>query len=162
MPTRRCPTSLLAVMPVINMRGCGGLTDHKSKTRPGAATPERVQGKRKYQHSNNTTWDNKISSILLEGQSNAIPRRELERITGLDGRAVRLLIERERRSGTPILSDCVHGYFLPGDDQERAACVRSLRHRARQIWATARAIEGDKSRIMDGQIAIIELRGDIE
>lgn len=126
----------------------------KEKNRPGAATPERAQGKRKYQHSNNTTWGNKIASLLLEGQSNAIPRRELERITGLDGRNVRLLIERERRSGTPILSDCVHGYFLPGDDQERAACVRSLRHRARQIWATARAIEGPRNSILEGQISL--------
>lgn len=126
----------------------------KEKARQDAATSERAQGKRKYQHSNNTTWGNKIASLLLEGQSNAIPRRELERITGLDGRAVRLLIERERRSGTPILSDCSHGYYLPGDDMEKAACVRSLRHRARQIWVTARAIEGPRNSVLDGQISL--------
>lgn len=83
----------------------------------------------------------KIADYLSHGQENAIPRRELERLTGVDGRTVRLMIERERRSGTPICADNLSGYYLPATEDERAACVRSMRHRAGKIMRTARAIE---------------------
>ena len=65
----------------------------------------------------------KIADLLLPGRENAIPRRELEKLTGLDGRTVRLMIERERREGSPILADNA----IPATEHERAACVR---HRA--------------------------------
>ena len=55
--------------------------------------------------------------------------------------AVRLMIEQERRSGTPICTDNLTGYYLPATEEEKAACVRSMRHRAREIMKTARAIE---------------------
>ena len=47
----------------------------------------------------------KVADLLSHGRENAIPRRELEKLTGLDGRTVRLMIERERREGRPILAD---------------------------------------------------------
>ena len=83
----------------------------------------------------------KIADYLSHGQENAIPRRELERLTSMDGRTVRLMIERERRAGTPICADNLSGYYLPATEDERAACVRSMRHRAGEIMRTARAIE---------------------
>ena len=83
----------------------------------------------------------KIADLLSHGRENAIPCRELERLTGLDGRTVRLMIERERREGSPILADNATGYYLPATEYERAACVRSMRHRAAEILAAARAIE---------------------
>ena len=83
----------------------------------------------------------KIADYLSHGQENAIPRRELERLTSMDGRTVRLMIERERRSGTPICADNLTGYYLPGSEDEKAACVRSMRRRAVEIMRTARAIE---------------------
>lgn len=46
-----------------------------------------------------------MSSFLMHGQRNAISRRELESLTGWSGRMVRLMIEKERRAGAPILSD---------------------------------------------------------
>ena len=49
--------------------------------------------------------------------------------------------ETERRQGVPILSDNIHGYFLPGNSAERDRCVRSLRRRAKEIESTAAAIE---------------------
>ena len=82
-----------------------------------------------------------IADLLLPGRENAIPRRELERLTGLDGRTVRLMIERERREGRPILADNATGYYLPATEHERAACVRSMRHRAGEIMKSAQAIE---------------------
>lgn len=126
----------------------------KEKTRPGVTALGRAKGKRRYQQIDNTIHHPKIASLLLSGQENAIPRRELERITGLDGRKVRLLIESERRSGTPILSDCSNGYYLPGNQLERDACVRSLRHRARQIMITAKHIEGPRKTVLEGQLTL--------
>ena len=68
----------------------------------------------------------KVADLLSHGRENAIPRRELEKLTGLDGRTVRLMIERERREGRPILADNA----IPATEHERATCVRSMRHRA--------------------------------
>lgn len=86
----------------------------------------------------------KISAFLSHGQENAIPRRELEKLTGMDGRTVCLMIEQERRGGTPICTNNLTGYYLPATEEERTACVRSMRHRAGEIMRTARAIERAK------------------
>lgn len=131
----------------------------KGKARQDAATSERAKGQEKHQaggnsHDNFTTGHSPISRHLLEGRENAIPRRALEMLTGLDGRTVRLMIERERRQGIPILSDCSNGYYLPATEQERVTCVRSLRHRAREIMRTAKAIEGRTDKGIDGQIRL--------
>ena len=83
-----------------------------------------------------------IADLLSHGQENAIPLRELKNLLHLDGRTVRLMIRAERLSGTPILSDNRTGYFLPGNDHERARCVRSMRRRAAEIVRAADAIEG--------------------
>ena len=66
----------------------------------------------------------KVSDLLNRGRENAVPLRHLKKLLGVDGRTVRLMIERERRS-----------------EDEKAACVRSMRHRAGEIMRTARAIE---------------------
>ncbi len=123
----------------------------KNKARPGAATPGRAKGKQTivgaavnpaFQSTTRSpAGQRSIADLLGVGRENAITRRDLERLTGLDGRSVRLLIERERRAGTPILADSANGYFLPASDYERAEGVRSLRHRARVIMTTARALE---------------------
>ena len=79
----------------------------------------------------------KVADLLSHGRENAIPCRELEKLTGLDGRTVRLMIERERREGRPIRADNA----IPATEHERAACVRSMRHRADEIRKTAEAID---------------------
>ena len=120
------------------------------KARPSAATLRRAEDKLAFCETMPSTAQSttaapsgqrSIADLLGTGRESAITRRELEQLTGLDGRSVRLLIERERRAGTPILADSTNGYFLSATDDERAACVRSLRHRAREILTTARAIE---------------------
>lgn len=83
----------------------------------------------------------KVSDLLATGRENAIPLRHLTALLDIDGRSVRLKIERERRSGTPICTDNHSGYYLPATEDEKFACVRSLRHRAGEILRTARAIE---------------------
>lgn len=121
----------------------------EKRARPDAATSRRA-GQEKQRTSSNSRnkhitqapggqWG--IADLLLPGRENAIPRRELEKLTGLDGRTVRLMIERERREGSPILADNATGYYLPATEYERAACVRSMRHRAGEIMKSAQAIE---------------------
>ena len=121
----------------------------KKRTRPSVGALGRAgQGKQQASgnsHQKHTTQgpggQRKIADLLSYGQENAIPRRHLEKLTGLDGRTVRLMIERERHEGVPILADNVTGYYLPATEHERAACVRSMRHRAGEIMKSARAIE---------------------
>lgn len=83
----------------------------------------------------------KIAALLMTGQENAIPLRELSRMTGQDGRTVRNRIERERRDGSPILSDNMTGYYHPADEKEISAFVGSMRHRAAEIELTAAVVE---------------------
>lgn len=82
-----------------------------------------------------------ISDFLSTGQANAVNLRYLRDITGLEGREIRRLIQRERMEGIPICSDNVAGYYLPANDFEKMRCARSMRHRAAEIDAAASAIE---------------------
>lgn len=121
-----------------------------NKKRPGSAgTPLRAGDLRAicaatssnaYSNISAPAGQRSIADLLGVGRENAITRRDLERLTGLAPREVSLAVERERRSGVPILADG-SGYYLPASHDERAACVRSLRHRAREILITARSIE---------------------
>lgn len=99
-----------------------------------------------------TTWHGPISRFLAAGQENGLHLRDLVSLTGLTEREVRQQIHIERRRHVPILSNNRDGYFLPGSSQERAACVRSLRHRAAEILAAARAIEGNLE--IEGQVSL--------
>ena len=121
----------------------------KEKARPAGGTAEQAKrdshrtGGNPYR--NYTTTQNggqgTISRLLMEGSENGLHLQDLVRLTSEDQRTVRKMIHEERRRGVPILSDNTNGYFLPGSQQEREACVRSLRHRANEILAAARAIE---------------------
>lgn len=122
------------------------------KARPGIAVPGRaVENGRVCKTVQSPTSEHttspaenqsfRVADFLHPGAKNAISRRDLMALTGLSDRELRLMIEAERRQGIPILSDNIHGYFLPGDSAERDRCVRSLRRRAGEIEATAAAIE---------------------
>lgn len=87
-----------------------------------------------------------IAEYLRSGQGNAVPLRHLVKLTGFDSRTVRRLIANERRQGVPILSDCTTGYYLAANDQERAAFVRSMRQRAREILRAADGVESGGAR----------------
>jgi len=129
----------------------------KRNARPGVAAPERAvetetpckmttASTTNYTRSAADSQTFRIADLLSPGAESAISRRDLMSLTGFTDRELRLRIEAERRQGVPILSDNVHGYFLPGDSGERDLCVRSLRHRAKEIEATAAAIEGGENR----------------
>ena len=83
----------------------------------------------------------KVSDFLSHGLENAVPLRHLKKMMETDGRTVRLMIQQERLSGMPICADNLTGYYLPATEEEKSACVRSMRHRAGEIMRTARAIE---------------------
>lgn len=122
------------------------------KVRPGVAAPERANGTAAcgaaYSETDCTASAGRISSLLLSGRSNAVPLAQLCSLTGLDGRTVRQMIAAERLHGVPVLSDNSSGYFLPGDEIERAQFVRSMRHRAGEILRVADAVAGQE--IMGG------------
>ena len=83
----------------------------------------------------------KVSDFLSHGRENAVPLRHLKKMMETDGRTVRLMIQQERLSGMPICADNLTGYYLPATEEEKSACVRSMRHRAEEIMRIARAIE---------------------
>jgi biotin operon repressor len=125
------------------------MLDRKEKARPAGGTAE--QAKRESHWASGNPYGNytttqsggqgTISRLLMEGAGNGLHLQDLVRLTGEDQRTVRKMIHEERRRGVPILSDNASGYFLPGSQQEREACVQSLRHRAKEILAAAEAIE---------------------
>lgn len=81
-----------------------------------------------------------IADCLRPGQENAQPMRHLMAVTGMDSRSIRRMVLRERRAGAAIC--CAgSGYFLARTEEEKKACARSLRHRAAEIFSTARALE---------------------
>ena len=122
----------------------------KEKARPGAGTPEQavematcdgVAISCNYSNTGTAGRQCKVSNLLGRGRENAVPLRHLKKLMEVDGRTVRLMIQHERLTGTPICSDNLTGYYLPATEEEKSACVRSMRHRAGEIMRTARAIE---------------------
>lgn len=125
------------------------MSEYKEEARPAGGTAERAK-RESHRRGGNPCVQNStergggqgaISRLLMEGSENGLHLQDLVRLTGWPERDVRKAIQAERKHGTPILSDNVNGYFLPGNDQEREACIRSLRGRAREILAAAEAIE---------------------
>ena len=122
------------------------------KSLAGAATPNQA-GNAKDTHNdqrkshNYCTSDQErkqegfIAQFLLAGAGQGLHLRDLVRITHLSEREVRQMIQAERLRGIPILSNNQDGYFLPGDEAERAAFVRSMRHRADEIDRAGEAVE---------------------
>lgn len=93
-----------------------------------------------------------IADLLLPGRKNAQPMRQLITVTGMDSRTIRRLIQRERRAGAAICCDCATGYYLAETEEEKAACVKSLRHRAAEIFGTARALEKAEIASEEGEL----------
>ena len=82
-----------------------------------------------------------ISELLHVGAENGVKLTELAALTNQDERIVRRRIQAERKAGKLILSDCLHGYFLPASEQEARRFIRSMSGRASEIAAVSRAAE---------------------
>ena len=122
------------------------------KTRPGTAIPGRAveTGAASRQATTSTHDDTtssaggqpfRVSDLLHPGAENAISRRHLMTLTGLRDRELRLLIEKERRQGVPILSDNFRGYWLSDNPDEIKRFSRSMKRRAAEIRLTAMRVE---------------------
>lgn len=82
-----------------------------------------------------------IADILSHGADRGLTIGDLQRLTDLDPRTIRLMIRHERMNGALIISDNKSGYFLTDDPAEAQRFARSMRCRAREIAAVAAAIE---------------------
>ena len=94
-----------------------------------------------------TSWKPKqgtIAFLLLPGRANALTASELARIVGVDRRKVTLEIMRERRNGSPIMSDGT-GFWIAENREELVKCCLRLHSRANEIHRTARLMEENGS-----------------
>ena len=89
-----------------------------------------------------------IVNFIPEGKINAIPRRDLATLLNMHERQVRQLIQHERESGAPILSDVDEqgGYWVtdlstPEGQQEAARFLRQERSRAGAIHKRLSVLE---------------------
>lgn len=80
------------------------------------------------------------SELLGRGPAGAVHLSDLAGLLHTDRRSVRLLIQRERLAGCPVLSDNEHGYYLAEDSGQVRAFCDSMRRRARSIQAIADAV----------------------
>lgn len=119
----------------------------KEKAPAGAATPTRAAGNglsTMYPTKDFTTSTGKVlhvSDLLHPGAGNGIKLPELAALVGQDEREVRRRIQAERKAGKLILSDCLHGYFLPERPEDVQRFARSMGRRAAEIASIARAAE---------------------
>ena len=119
----------------------------KENAPAGAGTPTEARNEEfevNHSASNSNTDGDKtlhISDLLHVGAENALTLRELVQLTGEDERSIRRRIQAERKAGKLILSDCLHGYFLPASEQEARRFIRSMSGRAAEIAAVSRAAE---------------------
>lgn len=122
----------------------------KKKAPAGGGTPtgagwEKAAGKTHDSYINHTAtaaWRQHeiVTDMIPCGRENAIKLPQVAQLLDTDSRTARLMIQRARRS-VPILSDNYSGYWISHDETEIRQFCRSMKHRARQVWATARAVE---------------------
>ena len=101
-----------------------------------------------------------IETLLPCGEVNAIPTRELLRITGIkNSRTLQEKIQLERESGAKIISSHRGGYFLPDENpivanSEVRTFIRTLRNRAKNTNRIARLVEQSAMSTPPGQLSI--------
>lgn len=128
-------------------RGYEKMRIEKEKAPAGAGTP--TEARNEDFEVNHSAFDSitdggktlHISDLLHPGAENGIKLLELAALVGEDERIVRRRIQAERKAGKLILSDCLHGYFLPATEQEARRFIRSMSGRAAEIAAVSRAAE---------------------
>ena len=119
----------------------------KEKAPAGAGAPTRAAGDglpTMYPTKDFTTSAGKVLHIfelLHPGAENGIKLSELAVLTNQDEREVRRRIQAERKDGKLILSDCLHGYFLPERPEDVQRFARSMSRRAAEIAGIARSAE---------------------
>lgn len=78
-----------------------------------------------------------VLDFIPYGRENAISRRELVRLTGLDDRTIRREIKRLTKEGVPILSSSHYcGYWLSDDLDEWEAYIKEIDRRRESLYFT--------------------------
>ena len=82
-----------------------------------------------------------VHELLLTGEENAIPGREICGLLGITLRELTAAVEKERRAGKPICAASGRhpGYFLPANRAEMERYCGRLLHRAGELHKTRRA-----------------------
>ena len=78
----------------------------------------------------------KILSLLGDGIDSSLQVRELCKFTGLSDRTARKAIETIRRAGVCIVTDQMHGYWLPETVEELQRYIRQEEWRGRSTFYT--------------------------
>lgn len=124
------------------------MTNSKNARPDGGASEQAAGCNRACQQSRkqyNTGHEKKASiyDLLPVGAENAISRRELSALTGIEDRQLRRQIAQERRAGALILSSSESngGYYRAASRAELQRYVRSMQSRSREILAVIRAAE---------------------
>lgn len=84
-----------------------------------------------------------IYDLLPVGVENAVSRRELSALTGIEDRQLRRQIAKERRAGVLILSSSESngGYYRAASREELQRYVRSMQSRSKEILTVIRTAE---------------------
>lgn len=125
------------------------MLDERKKARPDADTSGQAMREHTLESVNSQKQYNfpggggqgSISSLLMHGCENGLHLSELVQITGWTEREVRRQIQFERKAGHLILSDCEHGYFLPGEVSEVRRFICSMSNRSQEIAKISRVAE---------------------
>ena len=123
----------------------------EQKTHPTAATVERAEAETAacgraaissaYYSTDKANGQFQVSDVLLKGEKNAQTMRELRQVLNGSSRSIRLEIEKARRHGVPIVSDCQHGYWIAETRAELDRFCRSMRARAFESQKTAALVQ---------------------
>ena len=93
-----------------------------------------------------------ILSCIHKGRRNAIKTKDLKRLSGMDERTIRRVIELLRRRGYVIVSD-VNGYYFPENIRELEIYVDKTDKQARSIFFTLQTARRELKRLKDEESA---------
>ncbi len=125
------------------------MTTEAKKARPDGGASGRATGcdragqQSQQQYTTGQAQKTSIYDLLPIGAENAVSRRELSALTGIEDRQLRRQIAEERRAGVLILSSSESngGYYRAASREELQRYVRSMQSRSREILTVIRTAE---------------------
>lgn len=83
-----------------------------------------------------------LLKLIPYGRENAVSRNDLQRLTGMNDRAVRMEVKRLLRLGEPILSSSKHGgYWRSENLDEWNEFINESKRRAESEYKNIEALE---------------------
>lgn len=102
----------------------------------------------------------RIMQALRTGENNAVSLADMCKISGVNNRATRQIIENLRRGGVVIISSN-KGYYLPETLVEVRHYINKESKRAKSIFYTIRSAKALERKMLDecGQVSFSESEG---